>query len=702
MVWDPQFSPQEAELFYVLAGSRPPLANRDKMLATRDAFLQAQQAVVSQLTPEVARLVTRSLLGLDGGATAESFVTSMESLSSAPPYYLPSLADQYQQVADYIDTTADEFLRMKVDSIMALAALLVTIAIDLAFAVFFPEIGLAAIAAEFVIVRFLLSTLIGRLIMHLIMAAVMSVAIQEALDVIGQIVVNAELHQDWNWQETAMQAEVGLLGGAMGLVLMPVDHMLGEFLGNALVKGADVMLGTFGTELGDVGRDVVHAAGEFTAGALVGGVHNAGHATLFNGMTGNGWSWDWGSFSGGAAQGVAGIVAAGLAAGFKMATMVATLPVDQLLVRGLNESISPAILNDIAAYRPPPPDGGHEAGAEVAPGAAAVPRAVAVLNALDVLPGPETAYAIALRTGFVPIVGEPSENPLWEQSLTAQVPMEGFLVPGQTGPVLPGEVIAQPGPVAALPAGQQTIHEPTTPEPVTPPATQQPVTGQPVIGEQLAGQPVTQQPVTQQPVTQQPATQEPVVQAGGQPQVAGESVAGPPVTGQVPQAGSVGPGQQALGGQEAVQPGHDPAGGQPVPQEPGRLSETSGGLPAPARVRVPDAGGAGAGHEAASDGTALVSPGRSGREMAAGPGSEATGLAGPPPLRPEAESVVPGVLGDAGGPDELPAAGTRWVRGDGWHVSQGTGTARPQAWCRRGAAGGGAGGGVEGGVQPFG
>ena len=335
MAMDPEFSPQEAELFFVLAGSRPPLASRSEMLAIQAVFLQAKQDVAGDLSPGVARLVTRSLLGMDG-AVGAGFALSMEPLNSAPPFYLPALADQYQQVADYIETTADEFLRMKVDSIIALAALLATIAIDLAVAVFFPEFGLAAIAAEFVIVRFLLSTLVGRLLMYLAMGAFLSVAIQEALDVIGQIVVDAELHQDWDWQETAVQAEVGLLGGAMGLVLMPVDHLLGEFLGNALVKGVDGVLGrTVGSGLGQAGKDVVHAAGKLTAGALVGGVHNAGHETLFNGMTGNGWSWNWGTFSGGAAFGVAGVVARGLAAGFKMATMIATLPVEEMLVRKL-------------------------------------------------------------------------------------------------------------------------------------------------------------------------------------------------------------------------------------------------------------------------------------------------------------------------------------------------------------------------------
>src|SRR5260370_11167543 len=41
------------------------------------------------------------------------------------------------------------------------------------------------------------------------MTMVRSIAIQEALDVVGQLVANAELHQDWNWAETAMMAEIG-------------------------------------------------------------------------------------------------------------------------------------------------------------------------------------------------------------------------------------------------------------------------------------------------------------------------------------------------------------------------------------------------------------------------------------------------------------------------------------------------------------
>jgi hypothetical protein len=120
------------------------------MLATRDVFVQAQQEVVGNLSPGVARVVTRSLTGMDG-AVSDGFAQSMEALNSAPPYYLPSLADQYQQAASYVETTADEFLRMKVGSISALAALLATIAVDLAG--LFSRSWAGGDAAEFVIVR---------------------------------------------------------------------------------------------------------------------------------------------------------------------------------------------------------------------------------------------------------------------------------------------------------------------------------------------------------------------------------------------------------------------------------------------------------------------------------------------------------------------------------------------------------------------
>src|SRR5260370_22965192 len=130
MVFGPQFSPQEAELFFVLTGTQPPLASRDKMLGVRDALLEASQRVRAQLTPSLSRIVSRVLMGMDSAVSVE-FAKSMEPMTSAPPFYLPTLADQYRQMAAYTETSADEFLRLKVDSIVILASLLVAIVIDL-------------------------------------------------------------------------------------------------------------------------------------------------------------------------------------------------------------------------------------------------------------------------------------------------------------------------------------------------------------------------------------------------------------------------------------------------------------------------------------------------------------------------------------------------------------------------------------------
>ena len=149
MIIDPQFSPQEAELFLVLAGSKPPQAMQADMRPLADDFRRAQQQV-SGLQQGLGRLVARDLMGLDG-ATAEQIAKSTQAMTSAPPYYLPTLGDHYQQMAAYTETSADEFLRLKVDSIVILASLLVAIVIDLIIMYYNSEFGLKLMAAEFAI-----------------------------------------------------------------------------------------------------------------------------------------------------------------------------------------------------------------------------------------------------------------------------------------------------------------------------------------------------------------------------------------------------------------------------------------------------------------------------------------------------------------------------------------------------------------------
>jgi hypothetical protein len=122
------------------------------VLAAGDGLLTAADSVRATLTPELGGIIAKALMGMESSAVSVEFAKSMESLTSAPPYYLPTLADQYEQLAGYTQTSRAR-----------------------------------TAGAELTIVRFVLSNLIGRLLLHLLMTEVMSIGIQEAIDAIGQV-----------------------------------------------------------------------------------------------------------------------------------------------------------------------------------------------------------------------------------------------------------------------------------------------------------------------------------------------------------------------------------------------------------------------------------------------------------------------------------------------------------------------------------
>ncbi len=659
MVYDPQFTDEQAEFFFVLTGSRPPEASLATLLTFRDSLLQAKQSVEGNLTPQVADLTNGVLMGMDT-AVSVPFAKSMESMTSAPPYYLPSVADQYQQLAHYTQTSADEFLQMKVNSIVVLASLIVALTIDLVIALFVPDIGLELMASEIAAVRFLLSSLIGRLLSHLVTASVMSVGIQEALDAVGQLWLDSELHQGWNWDETLEMLEVGLLGAGMGLVLAPVDHMLGDLLGDLIVSGTDKVVGTFsGDGLGDAGRNAAEGFGELTSMGLVGGVHNAGHESLFNAMQGNGWAWSWGTFSGGGAQGTAGRIGKGLGTAIKGSAITVPIPVEDVLTRGLGE-INPAILNDIAnagqehaVGRPEPVSADGQAD-EIE---ADEPPAVTLLRAVGVEPGQDTAYSIALRTGFVPTIGEPSEENGYWQPVVAHVPMTGYVVPREQAPEisttasLPSETAAavDTRAVTATPATESVPEHAVIDQSASEPVTAQPAQNAAQEPEQaVEGQPVPAQPVAEpvrlaaeHPVT--PATAEQATQLTDQQQpVSAQPADEQPVTEQPATAQAI-QDDQATPAQQLTQ---DQRQAEPAEQSPAQATEDGAPQPdthssprpdepeEPARVQAQDTGARP--HEPAA-------------EPSANPGAD------------------PGALGGA----EDTEAGPLWTRNDeGWQVTE--------------------------------
>src|SRR5260370_39209168 len=100
------------------------------MEAAADQVRAAAGKVEGTLIPQLSYEVNLGLSGMDTAGTPEH-AKSMEAYVSAPPYYLPSAADQCRQPAYYTQTSAGEVPNMKVQATVRLASMLSAIAIGL-------------------------------------------------------------------------------------------------------------------------------------------------------------------------------------------------------------------------------------------------------------------------------------------------------------------------------------------------------------------------------------------------------------------------------------------------------------------------------------------------------------------------------------------------------------------------------------------
>ena len=128
---------------------------------------------------------------------------------------------------------------------------------------------------------------------------------------------------------------------------------------------------------GVAGR-LADGAGEFAARLAVGGFHNAGHAFLWSWMTTGRPVWDWGTFSGGSAQGVSHVLGVAGGSAGRVSLAGAALPAGDLV--SLLGPVTPQMLNEITAAGPGPVTA---AAAGVLPGG----EVPAVLRAGDVPAG---------------------------------------------------------------------------------------------------------------------------------------------------------------------------------------------------------------------------------------------------------------------------------------------------------------------------
>ena len=213
---------------------------------------------------------------------------------------------------------------------------------------------------------------------------------------------------------------------------------------------------------------VIDHLAQIPTSIVIGGVHNAGHETLFSLMTTGKATWNWATFAGGAAQALTHPIGVLLGGGTRMAFGL-PVPAENLLAGALGK-VTPSMLNDIASAPAVVPAGTGGKSALSEPGASGPvnekgapfegkglpsggsgpsseqfssepvpatslstepvpavslslePPAVQVLRAAGLPPGPDTAYSIALRTGFVPTIGPAQFHSLYARPVMADLP----------------------------------------------------------------------------------------------------------------------------------------------------------------------------------------------------------------------------------------------------------------------------------------
>src|ERR1017187_3578180 len=293
----PSFTAQQAELFEVVAGIRPPEGERDDMRAAGQVFRAADGQLLGKLIPSTTEAASRASQDAEGEMSA-GFAAAMSQFTTAQPHYFLVAAAQYATMADFAVSTAEQYEQTQVYALVVLAQLVVSFITEMLLAIFMPEEALARLATEFAITRFLLRSAMGRLLATIVSQQVMGIALQTAIDSITQaVMILTGFQKSWNWAQTAAGIGIGSLGGAMGVVLHPAaEELSGEIT-------ATLAALTGRTELPQLSTEMVRLMVHLSSG----GVHNGGHETVYGLMSGYGPQWRGDTFSGGVTQTLAGM-----------------------------------------------------------------------------------------------------------------------------------------------------------------------------------------------------------------------------------------------------------------------------------------------------------------------------------------------------------------------------------------------------------
>jgi hypothetical protein len=132
---DIEFSPEEATLFEILTGMRPPLIATSTLYAAGDLANGTADRIDGELSPLVEQVVGQVLSGLDS-AVSPGFADALARYTSRAPGYFPATSAQLRQMGDYAVSTAAQVEYMKVEAIATLASLIASLVIEAVLAFF--------------------------------------------------------------------------------------------------------------------------------------------------------------------------------------------------------------------------------------------------------------------------------------------------------------------------------------------------------------------------------------------------------------------------------------------------------------------------------------------------------------------------------------------------------------------------------------
>ncbi|OON30866.1 hypothetical protein BSA16_13990, partial [Micromonospora sp. Rc5] len=213
-----EVSAELANFLRFLIGEKFPRADETNLFATAEELRRAAEQVAA--SSETFGDGVRAYRAGVNGQAEDSFVDTMERYVLHSPGYLGLVSKYTNRMGDSYRGTATEVQYAKLMIIASLLALMVELLTALAIAWINPGAALARLAVGRVIMRVIFQNVTTRVLFQVAMAQAVGIGLQTVMDRLVQLYqIRNHTRDGWNDELTRAAAEVGSLGGAVGLGL---------------------------------------------------------------------------------------------------------------------------------------------------------------------------------------------------------------------------------------------------------------------------------------------------------------------------------------------------------------------------------------------------------------------------------------------------------------------------------------------------